>query len=149
MSDCAENGSVEGTLECGSASYRRPLEFQCGSSAAALHAAMKTANGRSASSRSAFGGEEKLIHGQIYKPPVINDSEKAWAGSGRTENRREPQILRGGNQNLAPTQRAGENGMESRLRIWTNRPYFIKQKDVPRGHGRDRGFVHPTERLGK
>jgi len=30
-------GSAEGTLECGSASYRRSLDFQGGSFAAALH----------------------------------------------------------------------------------------------------------------
>jgi len=34
---CFENACAEGTLECGSVSYRRSLEFQCGSFAAALH----------------------------------------------------------------------------------------------------------------
>jgi len=35
--NCFENASAEGTLECGSVSYRRSLEFQGGSFAAALH----------------------------------------------------------------------------------------------------------------
>jgi len=37
MSDCFENACAEGTLECGSVSYRRSLEFHGGSFAAALH----------------------------------------------------------------------------------------------------------------
>ena len=37
MSECFENACAEGALECGSASYRRSLEFQGGSFAAALH----------------------------------------------------------------------------------------------------------------
>jgi len=37
ISDRFENACVEGALECGSASYRRSLEFHGTSSAAALH----------------------------------------------------------------------------------------------------------------
>ncbi len=36
MSGCPENVCAEGALDCGSASYRRSLEFQGGSSAVAL-----------------------------------------------------------------------------------------------------------------
>jgi hypothetical protein len=41
MSDCFEKACAEGTLACGSASYRRSLEFQGGSFDAVLHDPMR------------------------------------------------------------------------------------------------------------
>jgi hypothetical protein len=41
----------------------------------------------------AGGGSRGLIDRQINESPIINDSEKCWAGSGSTDYGRETEVL--------------------------------------------------------
>jgi hypothetical protein len=47
-----------------------------------------------ASGRDACAWSRESINRQVNETPIINDSEKGWAGSGSTDYRRETEILR-------------------------------------------------------